>query len=462
MIVLVILTSIIAIAFLFLLLKKQNEIKKLNIKFRDIIDIEQEVVSRNKEVQNLNENLDKLKKDFENQNNQLSQDFLAKRNIYESLLKEVSILEENLEDISYGLYKPHYDYETSEDYKKKLDEIYNRQKQIIKDEKATYCSTEWTVGNSKVEGRKMTKQNSKLMLRAFNGECDSAIAKVNWNNVTNMEARIEKAYEAINKLGESNRIIVTKEYYLTKIEELRLEYELKEKLYNEKEEQKRIKEQMREEEKAQKELEKAQKEAAEEEKRYQKALEKAKLDIQTATGKELEKLNEKIMELENSLSQAHEQKERAMSMAQQTKSGHVYIISNIGSFGEDIYKIGMTRRLEPLDRIDELGNASVPFDFDVHGMIFSDNAPELENTLHKQFDNDRINLVNPRREFFKVNLNEIEKEIKKLNLELNLTKIVEAKEYRESISLRESRKNKIANHPISQIEKEMEKFPISL
>ena len=125
-----------------------------------------------------------------------------------------------------------------------------------------------------------------------------------------------------------------------------------------------------------------------------------------------------------------------MSMAQQTKAGHVYVISNIGSFGENIYKIGMTRRLEPLDRVKELGDASVPFTFDVHALIYSDNAPELENKLHKEFDRQKVNLVNNRREFFNVSLNEIEKIVHENNDEIEFTKIAEAKEYRESQRIR--------------------------
>ena len=313
---------------------------------------------------------------------------------------------------------------------------------MIKDEKATYCSTEWTVGNSKVEGRKMTKQNSKLMLRAFNGECDSAIAKVSWNNMTKMEARIEKAYEAINKMGETNKIIVTKEYFKLKMDELRLAFEYQEKLEQEREEQRQIKEQMREEEKARRELEKAQKEAEEEEKRYQKALEEAEKKLADASGKELDVLNEKIALLHRQLEEAQRVKERAISQAQLTKSGHVYIISNIGSFGEEVYKIGMTRRLEPMDRVKELGDASVPFEFDVHAMIYSEDAPGLQTKLQQLFNFNRVNRVNERKEFFRVTLDEIEKAVLANFGEFHLTKLAEAREYRETLAIIEKETTK--------------------
>ena len=230
------------------------------------------------------------------------------------------------------------------------------------------------------------------------------------------------------------QISISALYKELKLKELYLNFELEEKQYKEKEEQRKIKEQLREEERAQREMERAMKEAQEEENRYKKALEKAKQDVDTAKGKELDELNEKIKLLEVKLQTAQD-KERAISRAQITKSGYVYIISNIGSFGEDVYKIGMTRRLDPQDRVDELGDASVPFDFDVHGLIYSDNAPELELLLQNHFESKRVNLVNYRTEFFKVTLDEIESVVKELNLKVELTRIAVAKEYRETISL---------------------------
>ena len=136
---------------------------------------------------------------------------------------------------------------------------------------------------------------------------------------------------------------------------------------------------MREEERALREIEKAKLDAEKEEQRYQQSLEKARIDIEQATGKQRDKLEAQILQLTQQLQDAHTNKERAISRAQMTKSGHVYIISNIGAFGEHVYKIGMTRRLDPMDRVDELGDASVPFPFDVHAIIFSQNAPELRD-----------------------------------------------------------------------------------
>ena len=135
-------------------------------------------------------------------------------------------------------------------------------------------------------------------------------------------------------------------------------------------------------------------------------------------------------------------------MAQQTKAGHIYVISNIGSLGEEVYKIGMTRRLEPYERVKELGDASVPFTFDVHAMIYSTDAPALENTLHKAFDSHRVNFVNNRKEFFRTSLEHIEKVVKNnsSNVEFYLT--AEARDYRESVAIRAQRSAQKVNSDI--------------
>ena len=287
----------------------------------------------------------------------------------------------------------------------------------------------------------MTERYMKLMLRAFNNECDSAVLKVKWNNILKMEERIIKSFDAVNKLGESHHIEATRDYLIQKLNELRLTHEFHEKLYEEKEEQKRIKDQMREEEKARREIEKAKEEAEKEEERYEVALEEAKRKMEEAHGEKALEFKNQILKLQRQLEEAHENKERAISRAQMTKSGHVYVISNIGSFGENIFKIGMTRRLEPLDRVKELGDASVPFEFDIHAMIYSEDAPDLEGKLHRTFNDYRVNLVNQRKEFFIVPINEIEKKVKQLHGDIEITKLAEAKEYHETIAIRGQRVN---------------------
>ncbi len=250
-----------------------------------------------------------------------------------------------------------------------------------------------------------------------------------------MEQRIEKSFTSINNLNKSSDIVISTKYLQLKLDELHLAHEYKEKKQLEKEEQAEIRRQMREEAKLEHEIE----EALKEEEKYQGLLDKAKTEAEKTTGAKLEKLQEKILALAEDLQMAQEKSERAKSMAQQTKAGHIYVISNVGSFGENIYKIGMTRRLEPLDRVRELGDASVPFIFDVHAMIYSEDAPSLEKTLHKAFDLKRVNLVNNRKEFFSVGLDDIENEVKIISSEAAFVLTAEAKEYKQSVALRAQR-----------------------
>ncbi len=215
-------------------------------------------------------------------------------------------------------------------------------------------------------------------------------------------------------------------------------HEYEEKRYQEREEQRRLREEKREEDKASQEFERAREEAESEEARYQKALEKAREEAAKATGAQLQKLTEQLSSFEAKLDEARKKKEKAIARAQFTKSGFVYVISNIGSFGEKIYKIGMTRRLEPMDRIIELGGASVPFPFDLHAILYSDNAPDLETALHHLFAERRLNLVNARREFYRdVEIEEVETFVRNKGLSAQFIRVPEAREYRETLAKRE-------------------------
>lgn len=379
---------------------------------------------------------DKLLEEKKRTTQELNDKYNKAIGIYEELEKQVTLYEEQLDIGSFGLYKPQFDFDTSEKFKRAIDANYEKQKALVKEEKAIVSHTEWTVAGSKTEGKKMTTQYKKLMLFAFNGECEGLIARVKWNNAEKTKERITKAFESINKLGASHTIEITREFLELKWEELALTYENEQKKYEEKEEQRRIREQMREEEKAQREFERAQREAEDEEERYQRALEKAQRDLNGADRANTELLNEKIKLLEQQLQEAHAKKERAVAMAQLTRVGHIYVISNIGSFGEDVYKLGMTRRLDPLDRVRELGDASVPFHFDVHAIIYSEDAPQLENQLHQQFSDRRINRINTKKEFFRVTLDEIEAFVNQhTGAQIQFTKMAEARDYRETLSL---------------------------
>ncbi len=278
-----------------------------------------------------------------------------------------------------------------------------------------------------------------FILDAFNGKVDSILSKVKKDNYGILEQKIKDAYQVVNNNGKAFRnAFISQGYLNARIDELKWAVITQELKWHEQEEQRRIKEQIREEEKARREFEKAIRDAQKEEEILKKLIEKAQKEVAQASEEQKSKYEEKLNDLENKLKVAEEKNQRAISMAQQTKSGNVYVISNIGSFGENVYKIGMTRRLEPLDRVRELGDASVPFEFDVHTMIFSDNAPKLERELHKKFLRLQMNKVNPRKEFFKVTLADIKAEVESLNINAKWTIVSEARQYRESLAIEQA------------------------
>jgi hypothetical protein len=366
------------------------------------------------------------------------------------LRNELSVLDEEANLQSFGFYKPRYDFASSEQYQSTLEVIRDRQKAMIKDKSAAVCRIEWAVNGSRTEGRKQINQTLKLILRAFNGESDAAIAKVKYNNVNVMEARIRKAWEVINGMVGVQQCQVAPKYLDLKLKELYLVHEYQEKVQAEKEEQRRIREEMREEEIAIRELEKAKQEAEREETRYAEALRKARDEVAKVAGDKQQKLLGKIEELQRKLEEAQTNKERAIARAQMTRSGHVYVISNIGSFGEQVYKIGMTRRLDPMDRVRELGDTSVPFLFDVHAVIYSEDAPALEATLHRMFQHRRVNQVNFRKEFFRVSIEEIAEAVRKHHGEIEIIKDAEAVEYRKTVAIVQESQASPATNPSSQ------------
>lgn len=276
----------------------------------------------------------------------------------------------------------------------------------------------------------------RFVVDAFNGKVDSILSRSKSDNHGKLEQEIRDAFSLVNHNGAAFRNArITDSYLAARLEELKWAVTAKALKDEEREEQRRLREQIREEEKARREYERAIKDAAKEEDTLRKAMEKVQKQVEAANEVQRAEFEAKLMELEAKLREAEEKNQRALSMAQQTRSGHVYVISNIGSFGEEVFKIGMTRRLEPQDRIRELGDASVPFEFDVHAMIFSDDAPGLEKSLHRHFLRQQVNKVNPRKEFFRLGLEDIRQELENLGVETHWTMTAKAHEYRESLRI---------------------------
>lgn len=431
--------------------QKDVELQQIRARYAQVIDVNAELAKQREELGRLRQQRESEDATNAEVRIKLAEEYRVARNRLAELQREVHLLEENLEDISFGVYRPHFSFQTAEDYKIALTTAREHARQIVRDGRAATCPVSWTVSDSRKDGERMVKQYTKLQLRAFNGECEAAMANITWNNATKMEERVRKAFDMINQLGVVMQVSITQEYLQAKLKELQLTYEYDKQKYDEREEQRRQREERREEEKALQEAEKAQLEAETEEERYQKLLVKAREEAAKSTGAQLEKLTTQIASLQAKIEEAHSRKERAIARAQLTKSGFVYVISNIGAFGEKVFKIGMTRRMEPMDRIYELGDASVPFAFDVHVMMFSDNAPELEGALHDLFESRRVNMVNRRKEFYRnVELTEIEVFVKKRGLSAQFIQVPEAKEYRETLALLEERKHKSAAAAVNE------------
>ncbi len=389
---------------------KAEAIKK---KFSAITSIEDEVANLRSTALQIKVQIDETRHSYS-----------EKHALLKKLEQQVAIYDEKLSFAELGFYEPHFDFTDSEEYKNEIKRIRDRQKAMVSAKTSTICPANWQVDGSTSKGQTMVNRQTRLTMRAFNNECEAAIANTRWNNVNAMEKRIMNAATQIDKANESMKLRISEQYVSLKLNELHATHEYRERLKIEKEERADLARAEREEKKLLAEAEAAERE----EQKYQKLLDKARSAAGVDEGR--------IAELEAALAEAHATSERARAMAEMTKSGYVYIISNIGSFGEDVVKIGLTRRLEPDDRVKELGDASVPFSFDTHAMIYSDEAPALENALHREFADRRINASNMRKEFFRVDLEEVEEAVRRLAPTASFFADREAQEWHETLARR--------------------------
>lgn len=357
--------------------------------------------------------------------------------IVQSLKNEAVFFEDTIIFQDFGLYTPRYDFVNAEAYKLQLDKIRTDQKTMIKNDSAITGAKNWTVDGSQSKGLKMVNDMKKLFLRAFNSDCEDVITKVKYSNYEMSVKKIRQSAESIEKLGKTMGLMITSKYINSKIDELHLAFEYRLKVQEEKEAQKEARAEMREAAKLQKEIEAQRKKIEKEQTHYQTAYDK--LLKQLSNNPDDADLLHKKAELEQNLAEIEKAIKDVDYREANQRAGYVYVISNIGAFGENVYKIGMTRRLDPQERIDELGDASVPFNFDVHAMIFSDDAPALENALHKAFENKKLNMVNQRREFFNVTLEEIKEVVKKnFDQTVEFIDVADAEQYRVSQKMKES------------------------
>lgn len=386
----------------------------------------------NQQKKELEESADALRKELEEKNAALEKELEAKisalKEEEEALRQEVQAL--SSEDIIVAANFEVDESITSEEYKSKLTLLKIKLSDLVKNDKALVIDSQGS--------KKVIRDNSKQILRCFEAESSSIVRAVTTKNIDTQRNKLHKSFESLNKIFEVDGIKLTSKILKYKLEELNLTYAYQLKKEQEKEEQKAIREQMLEEEKVRREIEREKAKIEKEENQFKNEITKLMKYLQKASEVEKQLYIDKINELEAKLKLVEKDKENVLEREQNTRAGYVYVISNIGSFGEDVYKIGMTRRLEPMDRVKELGDASVPFEFDVHAMIFSEDAPTLETTLHNTFKANQVNKVNPRKEFFKVSLAEIESVVKaNHNATVTFTQIAKAEQYRESLRLAE-------------------------
>lgn len=318
----------------------------------------------------------------------------------------------------------------SDEVKNQLALLKTKQDDLIKSDKALVVTNPSTL-------KRVVDSQKKQILRCFNAEAASLIGGVTANNVDSVRTKLQRSYDALNKVFTVDGVQISQEYFSLKLEELSLVYAYMVKVEEEKEQKKAIREQMVEEEKVRREIEREKQKLEKETTQFTNEVNKLMAYMQKAKDDiERQLYLDKIHELEEKLSALEEDKKHVLEREENTRAGFVYVISNIGSFGENVYKIGMTRRLEPMDRINELSSASVPFPFDVHAIIFSEDAPSLETLLHHHFQSAQVNKVNARKEFFRVDLEDIKKlVIENHNATVKFVDIPEAMEYRETLRL---------------------------
>jgi hypothetical protein len=397
--------------------------------------------------------------DIEGYKQQLNSNIRQLENHQQSLENKIINLKQQFDEFdakvylqSIDYYEPKYEFITSEDYILRLKDIKQQQNRMQTNNQAYICDGKWTVGDSEIKGDKMINDVLKLVEISFEERCNYAVKEVKYNNVDSLKIKINKAFEKYNKYLKTLQCKIAEEYLQLKLIELDLQYELEDKKKQEQEKDREINKQKKERaaiDKERQRVEEAVEEAEERERRHQEELDKIRQEIIKAKEEEQKQLEIKIQDLERLVAEDRSEKENALSESKKLKSGYIYIVSNIGSFGQDMYRICMTSRSQENVYIREM-NPAVPFQFDVNFKIFSEDAWDTLQRLHKCFDDKRVNLVNPNRQFFKVSINEIEAAVKEVQKKSGVflridecEKSSKAYEYRQTLVAR--KKNRLTN-----------------
>jgi hypothetical protein len=376
----------------------------------------------------------------------------------ESLNAQIRNLQQELRELdakaylqSIDSYEPKYDFISSGDYILRLETIKLQQERMQDNNQAFICDTNWSLGEGKKgekEGKKMINDILDLVEFSFESQCKYASKEVKYNNVDSLKTKLKNTFNKINRLLKKIDCKISPEYLELKLIELDLKYELKDKEQEEREREREREQEIKKQNKEREAIEKARQkteEAEAREKLHQQELEQLRQEIEQVEQAEVEKRNQlelQIQQLERLLVEDRSDKEKAIAESKRVKWGYIYIISNIGSLrGRDVYRICMTNRSKPDEYIREM-NPAVPFRFDVHFKIFSEDVFDTLEKLHQRFNDKRVNEVNPRREFFKVSLDEIEQAVKEIARKTGVLRIDEferapqAYEYRQTLDAR--------------------------
>lgn len=388
------------------------------------------------------QNLKEKNKSINIENQKIKREIQELKNLKKDLISSIEEGTKELEHITSYLNDELFKYDIELTYPFDLVEIDSSQintyiKKLQMKEKELLNLEEVKIFNVSTENKRHQNAQAKQIIRLFNAETSQLINKVNSKNIESMQNKIFKSYEGINKIFETDNVRIPETLLDIKLEMLDLMHKYQVKIEDEKIIRREERARLKEIEQAEKEMEKKLKELDKDIRHHNNEIKKLTMYLNnTDLQVEKELYIEKIRELDQSLKNLNSERENVEDRKDNAQSGFVYIISNIGSFGENVYKIGVTRRLEPMDRINELSSASVPFEFDVHALIFSENAFELKNKLHEYFKKYKVNKVNGRKEFFKVNINEIkDKVLSEHNSTVQFIDEPKAIQYRETLRL---------------------------
>ncbi|MET1286209.1 DUF4041 domain-containing protein [Staphylococcus aureus] len=388
------------------------------------------------------QNLKEKNKSINIENQKIKREIQELKNLKNDLISSIEEGTKELEHITSYLNDELFKYDIELTYPFDLVEVDSSQintyiKKLQMKEKELLNLEEVKIFNVSTENKRHQNAQAKQIIRLFNAETSQLINKVNSKNIKSMQNKIFKSYEGINKIFETDNVRIPETLLDIKLEMLDLMHKYQVKIEDEKIIRREERARLKEIEQAEKEMEKKLKELDKDIRHHNNEIKKLTMYLNnTDLQVEKELYIEKIRELDQSLKDLNSERENVEDRKDNAQSGFVYIISNIGSFGENVYKIGVTRRLEPMDRINELSSASVPFEFDVHALIFSENAFELESKLHEYFKKYKVNKVNGRKEFFKVNINEIkDKVLSEHNSTVQFIDEPKAIQYRETLRL---------------------------